>query len=65
MRIGQGHAILVEPDGRAVASPVWDEPDCVLPFADLARQSADELWNVYPYKENHMNKYLERTMIVL
>jgi MoaA/NifB/PqqE/SkfB family radical SAM enzyme len=65
MKIGQGHAILVEPDGRAIASPVWDELDCYLPFADLAAQSAEDLWNVYPYKENHLNKYLERTMIVL
>jgi len=65
MKIGQGHAILVEPDGRMVASPVWDVEDCLQPFANLADVSAQEAWQVFPYKENHLNKYLERTMIVI
>lgn len=65
MRIGEGHAILIEPNGRAVASPVWHQPDCITPFADLAEQSAHDLWQAFPFKQNHMDKYLERTMIVL
>lgn len=65
MKIGQGHAILVEPDGRMVASPVWDVEDCLLPFANLAEVSAQAAWEVFPYKENHLSKYLERTMIVI
>jgi MoaA/NifB/PqqE/SkfB family radical SAM enzyme len=65
MRIGQGHAILMEPDGRMIASPVWEQPDCILPFGNLAEETATALWRSYPYKENHLNKYLERTMIVL
>lgn len=65
MRIGPGHAILIEPDGRAIASPVWTEPDCLEPFGDLSVMSATELWSRFPYKENHLNKYLERSMMVV
>jgi MoaA/NifB/PqqE/SkfB family radical SAM enzyme len=65
MRIGPGHAILIEPDGRAIASPVWTEPDCLESFGDLSEMSAVELWDRFPYKENHMNKYLERSMMVV
>jgi hypothetical protein len=60
-----GHAILIEPDGRAIASPVWTEPDCLEPFGDLTEISAAELWSRFPYKENHLNKYLERSMMVV
>jgi MoaA/NifB/PqqE/SkfB family radical SAM enzyme len=65
MKIGQGHAILVEPDGRMVASPVWDESECILPFGDLFTEDANDIWARYPYKENHLKKYLEQTLITL
>jgi len=65
MRIGPGHAILIEPDGRAIASPVWQAPDCLEPFGGLHDDSAAALWKKFPYKQNHLNKYLERTMVVL
>ncbi|WP_163512151.1 radical SAM protein [Fodinicola acaciae] len=65
MKVGQGHAILIEPNGRAVASPVWNEPECIDPFADLSKCTAEELWQAFPYKINHLAKYLERTMIVI
>lgn len=65
MKIGPGHAILIEPDGRAIASPVWSEPECLEPFGNLYESSVAELWNRFPYKRNHLDKYLERTMIVL
>jgi MoaA/NifB/PqqE/SkfB family radical SAM enzyme len=50
MKIGAGHAILIEPDGRAVASPVWQELDCIAPFGNLHEQTANQLWEAYPYK---------------
>lgn len=65
MKIGAGHAILIEPDGRAIASPVWQAPDCLEVFGNLYESSAQNLWQNFPYKENHINKYLERTMMVL
>lgn len=64
MKVGPGHAILVEPDGRMIASPVWDEPECVLGFGNLIESSAQELWAKYPFKENHLKKYLEQTLDV-
>ncbi len=64
MKIGQGHAWLIEPDGRVIASPVWDEPECYKPFGNLTTQTAAELWDAYPYKTEHLAKYLERTLIV-
>jgi MoaA/NifB/PqqE/SkfB family radical SAM enzyme len=64
-RIGPGHAILIEPDGRAIASPVWDEPDCLDAFADVSTCTVQELWEAFPYKQAHLDKYLERTMIVI
>lgn len=64
MRIGQGHAWLIEPDGRVIASPVWDQPECYQPFGNLAQQTGQQLWQAYPYKGQHLAKYLERTLIV-
>lgn len=65
MRIGQGHAILMEPDGRLIASPVWDEPECVAPFGNLFDDEADAAWSRYPYKENHLKKYFEQTLVTV
>jgi hypothetical protein len=45
MRIGPGHAILVEPDGRAGASPVWQAPDCLEPFGN----QLDDRRNQHPF----------------
>lgn len=77
MRIGKGHAWLIEPDGRVVASPVWGMDDCVHPFGSMADKptgglvgpydyglDAAGLWAAYPYKREHLAKYLERTLIV-
>lgn len=76
-RIGKGHAWLIEPDGRVVASPVWGMPDCVHPFGSMAAPpairrgesfeydlDAAALWAAYPYRKQHLAKYLERTLIV-
>ena len=64
LKVGKGHAILVEPDGRMIASPVWGYEDCILPFGNLADSSAEDLWQSYSFKENHLKKYLEHTLVV-
>lgn len=64
MRIGQGHAWLIEPDGRVIASPVWDHEECYEPFGNLGTQTGEELWAAYPYKKQHLAKYLEQTLVV-
>jgi len=64
LKVGEGHAILVEPNGRMIASPVWTHEDCILPIGNLHSSSAEELWTAYPYKANHLKKYLEHTLDV-
>jgi MoaA/NifB/PqqE/SkfB family radical SAM enzyme len=75
-RIGKGHAWLIEPNGRVVASPVWGMEDCIHSFGSMdSWQEGDPtgyaydldasgLWEAYPYKQQHLDKYLERTLIV-
>lgn len=41
-RIRARHPILIEPDGRAVASSVWAESERVIPFGNPHEQSAAE-----------------------
>jgi integrase/recombinase XerD len=52
-------------NGRAIASPVWDAPDCLVPFGNLHEQTAQQMWQAFPYKQQHLDKYLERTMMVV
>ena len=63
-RIKEGHAILIHPDGTVVASPVWSKDGCIDIIGNINTSSLEDLWNKYPYKENHINKYIEKTMKV-
>lgn len=63
-KIGEGHAILIHPDGVVVASPVWTNSDCIATIGNIYNDSIKEIWEKYPYKDNHINKYLEKTMKV-
>ena len=62
--VDEGHAILVHPNGDVVASPVPSEPSCVRLLGNVLRQDLAELWKSYPYRANHVNKYLEETLLV-
>ncbi len=64
MRVGKGHAILMEPNGLLVASPVWGVANCIQPFGNLLMEDADVLWRRYEFKENHLKKYLEQTLLI-
>lgn len=63
-KIQEGHAILIHPDGTVVASPVWSKEGCIDVIGNINTSSIEELWDKYPYKENHIKKYIERTMKV-
>ncbi|MFN4149311.1 MAG: radical SAM protein [Candidatus Sericytochromatia bacterium] len=53
----EGYAILIYPNQQAYAWPVYNEPDSVLYLGDLSKESIKDIWERYPYKENHINKY--------
>jgi len=63
-RIREGHAIIVQPDGSVVASPVWSQPECVLKLGSLRESSIRELWKIYPYADHHIAKYTEQSLLV-
>jgi MoaA/NifB/PqqE/SkfB family radical SAM enzyme len=62
--VNEGHAILVHPNGDVVASPVPSEPGCVKLLGNLQNQELVEIWKSYPFRQNHVNKYLEETLYV-
>lgn len=55
----EGYSILVHPDGSTYAWPVYDANNNMLyPLGNLIREPIRALWARYPFKENHVNKYL-------
>ncbi len=63
-RINEGHALLIHPNGDVVASPVWSKKSCIEYIGNLLKQNIKEIWVKYPYKENHVKKYVEKTLLV-
>lgn len=53
-----GYSILVYPNGKTYAWPALECPDKVLLLGDLHSDTIEEIWDRYPYKYNHINKYL-------
>ncbi|MBR6096150.1 MAG: radical SAM protein [Oscillospiraceae bacterium] len=53
-----GYSILVYPNGKTYAWPALDEKDKVLLLGDLHIDSIKEIWNRFPFKHNHVQKYL-------
>lgn len=58
----EGYALLVYPNQKVFAWPVFDAPERVLYIGDLSHESINEIWNKYPYKINHINKYVGLSM---
>ena len=63
-KVGEGHAILVHPNGDVVASPVPSKESCVQVLGNILEENIESIWERYPYKENHLNKYIEKTLYV-
>ena len=63
-KVGEGHAILVHPNGDVVASPVPSKENCVQLLGNILEEKIESMWKRYPYKENHLNKYIEKTLYV-
>jgi MoaA/NifB/PqqE/SkfB family radical SAM enzyme len=63
-QIKEGHALLIHPNGDVVASPVWSKRGCIEPVGNVLKDPISKIWKKYPYKENHIKKYLEKTLMV-
>jgi len=61
-RIGKGPVILLNNDSTLVGSPAIGEKDCVVPLGNLLEEPVADMWKRYPYKENHIDKYVGKTM---
>jgi len=61
----EGYSILVYPNGKTYAWPVYDQEDKVLYIGDLMKESIIQIWDRYPYKLNHLNKYLGKSIRIL
>lgn len=53
-----GYSILVYPNGKTYAWPALKYEDKVLLLGDLHDNTIEEIWERYPFKYNHINKYL-------
>lgn len=53
-----GYSILVYPNGKTYAWPALEYEDKVLLLGDLHNDTIEEIWERYPFKYNHINKYL-------
>lgn len=58
----EGYALIVYPNQKVYAWPVFDSFDCVLYIGDLDKESISDIWDKYPYKANHINKYVGLSM---
>lgn len=53
-----GYSILVYPNGKTYAWPALEYEDKVLLLGDIHNDTIEEIWERYPFKYNHINKYL-------
>jgi MoaA/NifB/PqqE/SkfB family radical SAM enzyme len=54
----EGHMIVVEPNGKANAWPVYDSKDLFEPLGNVLEEPIEALWARYRFKTNHFAKYL-------
>ena len=64
-RIGEGHALLIHPGGNVVASPIFSDDKEIEYIGNLHRESLEDIWKKYPYKQEHYEKYLEKSLYVI
>lgn len=61
----EGYSLLVYPNGNTYAWPVYGYPDRVLLLGNLLEDSIKNIWEKNPYKQNHYNKYLGKSIFVV
>lgn len=60
----EGYSILMYPNGQTYAWPVFDETEKVLFLGNLFNETIEKIWERYPYKVNHLRKYLSKSIFV-
>lgn len=54
----EGYSILVYPDGSTYAWPVYHTEDKTLYLGNVKNEKIEAIWERYPYKDNHIQKYV-------
>ncbi|MDO8743118.1 MAG: radical SAM protein [Candidatus Azambacteria bacterium] len=60
----EGYSLLVYPDGKTYAWPVYDQEDKVLFLGNLIEENIRDIWARSPYQQSHYNKYLGKSIFV-
>lgn len=60
----EGYSILIYPNGNTYAWPVYDQKDKALLLGNVLKDKIQDIWLNYPFKENHINKYLGKSIFV-
>ena len=60
----EGYSLLVYPNGNTYSWPVYGQEDKVLLLGNLVEDSIKDIWAKNPYKQNHYNKYLGKSIFV-
>lgn len=60
----EGYSILVYPDGKTHAWPVYAAPDKVFLLGNLSEEPIETIWSRNPYKRNHFRKYLGQSILL-
>jgi len=61
----EGYSILVYPNGDVFSWPVYKEKNKVGYLGNLKKMSIEDIWKKYPYKENHIAKYLGKSIKII
>ncbi len=60
----EGYSLLIYPNGETYAWPVFHLKDKVLPLGNILNESIKSIWERYPYKLNHIKKYLGHSIYI-
>jgi len=60
-----GYSVLVYPNGKVYAWPVLNYPDKIMLLGDLHTDNINSIWEKYPFKFNHVNKYLGNAIKII
>lgn len=64
-RIGEGHALLIHPDGWVVESPIFSNNSGINFIGNLHKEELKSIWQKFTHKEVHYKKYLEKNLYVI